>query len=421
MSEAHAKLSPSGAHKWMACPGSVAMESQIADRPTIWSQEGTAAHELGSKMLISGAGKSDAEALIGTETILVGDHEWPITQEMVDAVWSYVKLVREYAGDTPILVEQRLSFSETIGVPDQFGTSDAVILKGDEIIVVDLKYGMGVRVDAEENEQAQLYALGVLEEYGFLGDFKMVSMVICQPRLNHVSEWVIPVAELRAFGETAKKAAAVVLEAIAQADDPDVTDRGEYLYDAMYLFPGEDQCRFCRAKATCPALRATVLEIVSEGSVGAAMFEDLTDGVTALLDNRSVDYIASAMGKVGLVEDWCKAIRAETERRLFDGQDVTGFKLVAGRQGARKWIDEKDAEAAFKSFRLKQEEMYDFSLISPTTAEKLLKDKSPKRWDRVSKLVTRADGKPSVAPVTDKRPAITVGVVAGVFDDISAD
>jgi hypothetical protein len=123
------------------------------------------------------------------------------------------------------------------------------------------------------------------------------------------------------------------------------------------------------------------------------------------------------MAKVGLVEDWCRAVRAEVERRLLAGKDVEGFKLVTGKKGNRQWADGPTVENLFKSFRLKQNEMYKFDLISPTAAEKLLKD-NPKRWSKVQEHITQSDGKPSVAPASDKRPALDIQSVAEDFRDL---
>jgi hypothetical protein len=151
--------------------------------------------------------------------------------------------------------------------------------------------------------------------------------------------------------------------------------------------------------------------LVSESATAA----DFADLVVGTVDTTSGDnFLSHAMASVGLVEEWCKAVRAETERRLLAGTSVDGFKLVQGRRGSRKWADPAAAEALLKSFRLRQEEMYDFSLISPTTAEKVLKS-SPKRWVKACGLITQSEGKMSVAPASDPRPAMAITATADDF------
>jgi hypothetical protein len=367
----------------MRCPGSLLLEEKLPDTSSVYADEGTAAHEVGAWILASDLDEATARKVVGELGVEVNGKVWPITDDMIDHCLDYAKLVREYASGSPILVERRLEFSHVVDVPGSFGTSDAVILGDDTLFVVDLKYGMGVKVDAMDNEQLQLYALGALKEYEFLGDFQFVQMVIHQPRLNHVGEYVVTVPELLAFGQRAKEAAAMALT-------PNAT-----------LVPGEKQCRFCKAKATCPALREEVLDIVA---ADASDFDALT--ANNVRTDGDTDYLSVAMDKVSLVEDWCKAIRAEVERRLMASQDVPGYKLVEGRQGNRAWADKEATEAMFQSWRLRKDEMYDFSLISPTKAEKLL---TPARWEKAQSLITRSAGKPSVAPVTDRRPAISGG------------
>ena len=392
----HAKLSPSGAHRWMACPGSVTLEADFPDTSSAYAREGTAAHELAAMVLEDPS--STANHYVGKK-IAFDDHGeevvWPITKEMADYVDDYVNFVRERAVGKILHVECKLSIGHITGEDGATGTSDVVIIDREQeaIEVIDLKYGMGVRVDAENNEQMQFYALGALYEYELISDFSWVTMVIHQPRLNHVSEWNIPVDQLRRFEDEARHAADKVR------------------WEEPTFNPSEKQCRFCKAKATCPALRAEVTEIVG----GAATLDEFTPQT---VDSQSGDnYLPVAMSKVGLVEDWCKAVRAEVERRLLAGQTVDGYKLVEGRKGNRTWSDEDAVTALFKSFRLRQEEMYDLKLISATKAEKLLKE-NPKRWAKTEQLITRSDGKPSVAPATDKRPAMDVKPVLDDFQGL---
>ncbi len=392
----HAKLSPSGAHRWMACPGSVTLEADFPDTSSAYAREGTAAHELAAMVLEDPS--STANHYVGKK-IAFDDHGeevvWPITKEMADYVDDYVSFVRERAVGKILHVECKLSIGHITGEDGATGTSDVVIIDREQeaIEVIDLKYGMGVRVDAENNEQMQFYALGALYEYELISDFSWVTMVIHQPRLNHVSEWNIPVDQLRRFEDEARHAADKVR------------------WEEPTFNPSEKQCRFCKAKATCPALRAEVTEIVG----GAATLDEFTPQT---VDSQSGDnYLPMAMSKVGMVEDWCKAVRAEVERRLLAGQTVDGYKLVEGRKGNRAWSDEGAVEQLFKSFRLRQEEMYDFKLISATKAEKLLKA-NPKRWAKAEQLITRSDGKPSVAPATDKRPAMDVKPVLDDFQGL---
>jgi hypothetical protein len=380
----------------MACPGSVTLEADIPDSSSAYAREGTAAHELAAMVLEDTS--STANDYVGKK-IAFNDHGedvlWPITKEMAEYVDDYVKFVRERAEGKILHVECKLSIGHITSEDGATGTSDVVIIDREQeaIEVIDLKYGMGVRVDAEHNAQMQMYALGALYEYELISDFSWVTMVIHQPRLNHVSEWNIPVDQLLRFGDEARNAA----------------DRVRW--EEPTFNAGEKQCRFCKAKAVCPALRAEVTEIVG----GAATLEDFTPEV---VDSQTGDnYLPMAMSKVGMVEDWCKAVRAEVERRLLAGQTVDGYKLVEGRKGNRAWSDEGAVEQLFKSFRLRQEEMYDFKLISATKAEKLLKE-NPKRWAKTEQLITRSDGKPSVAHATDKRPAMDVKPVLDDFQGL---
>ncbi|KJO46336.1 DUF2800 domain-containing protein [Klebsiella aerogenes] len=402
MPDVHARLSPSSAHRWMRCPGSLALESTQPDKSSAFAEEGTRAHELAEKILNG--------RLQGFE------HQGGTDPEMHDYVLRYVDAVWTLAEGNELMVEQRVDFSHIVGVENSFGTADAVVIVGNELQIHDLKYGRGVQVDAEQNEQLQLYALGALEQFNLLYDFDSVRLFIHQPRLNHVSEWALSVEELEAFGQRAQEAAAnvIVMFNIAECE-------GVNTLPLENFTPGEKQCRFCKASAICTAREQFHMQTV------AGDFDDLTAPIGELVTSAIArvpmltnEQLAEIYGQADFLESWLKAIRDRVNSELNAGHPVPGFKLVTGKQGNRAWRDEVEAEELLKSFRLKQDQMYSQKVISPTQAEKLLKKESPRRWTKVEALITRSDGKPTIAPESDPRPALNVNPVND-FDDVSED
>lgn len=407
---AHAALSPSSASRWLHCPGSIAASRGIEDHGSDFAAKGTAAHFLAEQCLTHG---HPADHFRGREIVLTAKdcgfcsdldsetilHRFVVGDELIENVQKYVDFVRSIDGE--LLVEQRLPLTVITGEPMAFGTADAVILAGDELVIVDLKYGRGVQVDAVGNEQLAIYALAALREYEILGDFQRVRLAIVQPRLGHISEWVLPVdgdkaPTLRAFAEHIAPRCERAL-AIVQGAEPTVAD----------FSPGEKACQWCKAKATCQALADKVLTTVADD------FVDTDEPIAPQIEHaphRTFDNttLGNMLAAVGLVEQWCAAIRAAAEEELLAGRPVPGFKLVEGRAGARKWADPAEAEAMLKQMRLKDDELYDRTLISPTTAEKLHKAGriGPRQWPRVLEAITRASGKPTVVPESDKRPAL---------------
>jgi hypothetical protein len=401
----------------MHCAASVPLERAAPGRSTIYAAEGSVAHLIASNLLLD----PDYFVPVG-QTIIYEGHSILVTRDMQEYVADYVKLVQGYARDGTLLVDQKVDFSRYVGKPGQKGTADAIIVKHRTLIMIDLKYGIGVPVFASNafhedgtiemvepyllvNEQLGLYGLGSYDIASLIDEIDEIVLVIHQPRLNSVSEFVIETEQLLKFGERANAAARRVEEALA------LQEQGALQADSPYFVPGEKQCRFCDAKTTCPALREEVMLYSSGYTVmSPTSVEEFAQFVPVTPDADSLNsYLSIAMKKVGLVEDWCKAIRAEIERRLLLGQPVEDWKLVEGKMGNRSWIDAKEAEAFMRADLLLADDLvYDKSVVSPTTAEKHLKKKHPDDWAALQALITRRPGKPSVAPATDPRPALTL-------------
>lgn len=423
MAEAHSTYGASGFEAAMLCPGKPVMEAGLPDTSNAYSREGTAAHTLLEWCLTE---DRTPDAYAGRIIEVEGD-KFVVDEDMIDHVgWARAQIV-DYAAGNLVLAETRVCYAEAIGVdPEQgWGTADVIIPRDDELIVIDLKYGRGVEVSAERNPQMMLYGLGALAHCdGILGEFKRVRLVVLQPRVSRrPSEWDCSVEELRQW---AASEAWDAVERRQQAEGTSTQAATDGQWEEHFLTPGEKQCRFCKAKATCPALRNEVASTIvgvtpaSPEEFGLVIDEEGARVAVGGLKDDTPDWLSLALSKVDLIEDWCKAVRAEAERRLLAGQSVPGWKLVPGKKGARQWVDAQDAEAMLKSMRLKLEEMYDLKLISPTSAEKLVKAEKigPRQWTKLQSLITQSEGKPHVAPVSDPRPALEIRPVAEDFETL---
>lgn len=416
----HAKRSPSGADKWMVCAGSLVLEEGCPDKPNPYADEGTAAHLLGDTCLSTG---DQAVKHIG-RTIIIGPKldgtgesaefetarptiaervRYEVTPEMASNVQQYLDAVRMMSDGGALFVEQDVPISDYTLEEGATGRSDAIaITPGGELQIHDLKYG---RQAVPPGRQLKLYALGAVKVFGDFQEFDKIRLVIHQPRAGGVSEEVLMLPELLEFGEEVR-GRAHVCDQVAAAPDT-VLD---------YLHPGEKQCQWCRAKATCPALEEEVREAIEVD------FDDVTEDLVEAPKKYTEAQLSAKMAACDLIEDWIKAVRARVESELLAGRPVPGYKLVQGKRGNRAWSDPAAAEAMLKGFRLKIEEIYDMKLISPTTADKLMGPKgsepSPRRWAKLSELITQAEGAPHVAPESDKRPALTFDASAD-FDSLN--
>ena len=408
----HAKLSPSGAHRWMPCPGSVVLEAQYPDESSAYAAEGSVAHDIATGVL------TDPDYVIPVgEVVEYEGHKILVSREMAGYIEDYAHFVNELAKGGSLLVENDVSIGQMTGEEGATGRGDVIIVKPKHFDLVDLKYGMGVKVYASDdgriNPQLGMYALGALYDLDYLDDFETVSVHIYQPRINHHDSHTVTVTELREFEAEVNAAAARAHKAV------ELAEAGETETDLLakgYFSPGEKQCKFCKAKANCMALREDVMLNVGGTVTSPATAAEFAEFVPIEVDATTGDnYLSIAMEKVALVELWCSATREELFRRLASGAEVPGWKLVAGKQGNRSWTDPTKVEEIMKkSFRLKDADAYVQKLISPTQAEKLLKS-SPGRWERLQDFVTRKAGVPSVAPASDPRPAISISATEADF------
>ena len=363
----HATLGASNAHRWLVCPGSVAAEDGLPNTSSAFATEGTTAHELAELALSTSTAALDAYA----------------DQEMAEFVRVYVDHVNRLAhGASHVEFEARVSYQNWVA--GGFGTADAVILRGDTIHVCDLKYGMGVRVDAEQNPQAMLYGLGAYSELDMFSEVRRVVVHIIQPRLDHISEWEISVPDLLRWAEWVKQRA----EATQDPDAP--------------RLPGEKQCRFCRAKSSCAALKTMAEDAIMSS------FDDLDNMPKA--NTLTPDQMRKALDAKPLIEAWLSAIEAQAKTALTSGENFPGYKLVEGRAN-RKWIGDTRAVEQRLIDLLDTKAFTEPTLISPAQAEKAL---GKAKAAVIADLITKPQGSPTLAREDDKRPAI-----GATIDDFS--
>lgn len=486
----HAFNSPSAMDASSLCNLKPWREMEFPESTNDSADEGTAAHFLQEQCLEQ---KVDAAHFHGTRIKVENGHaefhqggKWPVGPDFTREVQNSLDVIHSLADGATIYPEQKLpisfitneyrvkvtgaiAFKHDSGayvdiltgqvyaeteVEEVTGTSDVIIVKGKKLIAADLKYGRGVQVNAVGLKQLLMYGAAAVREFDMLGEIEEIELHILQPRLNHFDVWRMSIDEMNER-----------IEEIRQTSNRILSGPND-----LKAVPGEKQCRFCKASATCKERTEHTLEIIvgefvdldkgfvkvempqaekllaqsfgvkpaaisfhgfetdPHGNVSTEHFtvkkpsirpslEAATEAVATADDER----LATLMDAADMIEGFAKAVRAEVERRLLAGSFTDArYKLVEGRQGARAWTDEAEAEAALKAMRLKTDEMYDRKVISPTSAEKLLGEANKRKWAKLQPLITRSDGKPSVAPASDKRPALSMAI-AEQFEDLSAE
>lgn len=372
---AHARFSPSAAHRRLNCPPSLVLEEQFQDEESAYAAEGSAGHAL-------------AEHLIKKHLKIrskrpVSDYYSDDLLEAVDEYVSYVINEIEEAKRTckaPIFsVEQRLDASEY--VDECFGTADMVIVTDKVAHIIDLKLGKGVAVFAEENPQLMIYGLGILSMAEILYDVEIVRMTIFQPRLNNSSTWDIAPDDLKNWGEEVLK------------------PRGAMALMGAGDFKSGNWCRFCKARNQCRARAEQFLELAK-----------LEFKAPALL---SEEEIAEVLKVSDELSKWASDVYAYAqEQAIVHGKEWSGFKLVEGRSNRKYSSEEEVAEAAMAAG---YKDIYKSSLVTITEMERLM---GKKEFNKIlGHLVYKPQGKITLVPESDKREAINNTTAAAEFQE----
>lgn len=387
MPKKHALLSPSGGKRWLTCTPSAKLESMLPDSTSEYADEGTAAHALSELLIGYAVGKvSKADYRWQIEVIKkqrhysVSMHDY--CQEFKTYVLERYNECRAKDSSTIILIETRVDL--TAYIPGGFGTADIIIISEGKLILIDLKYGQGVPVSSEENEQLMIYALGIIKKYTFIFDFKVAELHIYQPRINNTSSWTVAVSNLL------KWAKEVLIPGALAASKGE----GDFV-------PGE-HCRFCRAAAPCEARKEYMLN---------AFKPKLIPGVI------TPDQVAEVLSIQADMKAWLTAVEGYALTEAVEkGTKWPGFKLVEGR--ANRFVkDETKVIEVLQEQKIAKSDYTKTEMLGITGLENLLGKK--KFNELLGEFVATPKGKPTLVPAADKRPELNNP--DSVFDSIVFD
>lgn len=375
----HALLSASSSHRWLNCNPSARLEQEFADRETEAAAEGTAAHALAEHKLRKALKMRTKKPISKYDS----DEMDAYTDGYVEFVLEQLAEAKKDCKDPLILVEQKLDFS--CFVPDGFGTGDCIIIADKTLHIIDLKYGQGILVEAEGNPQMMLYALGALRLFGSLYDIETVSMTIYQPRRENVSTWSIPVDALMEWTENTLK------------------PKAELAFKGEGEFQPGSWCTFCKAAVKCRARAEAKLQLAQyEFAMPPLLTDEEIEDILARLDDLT---------------KWANEIQAYAQNAAINhGKNWRGFKLVESRTN-RKYTDEEAVAQAAKDAGY--HDIYKHSLITITEMERLMGKKT--FAEVLGALVVKPQGKPTLVPASDKRPAITSSGAKQDFTELTEE
>lgn len=375
----HAVLSASSSHRWLNCNPSARLEQEFEDRSSEAAEEGTAAHALAEHKLRKALKLRSKKPVSAYDS----DEMDGYTDDYVAFVLEQFEQTKQLCQDPKILIEQKLDFS--CYVPDGFGTGDCLIVADKLLHIIDFKYGQGVLVEAEENPQMMLYALGALRIFDHLYDIEEVSMSIFQPRRENVSTWTISVENLMDWVENTLKPRA------ARA----YKGEGEYI-------PGP-WCTFCKAAVKCRARAEEKLQLAKYEFAPPPLLTDVE--------------IEDILSRLDDLTKWANEIAAYAQDAAVNhGKHWEGFKLVEGRTN-RKYTDEASVITAARAAGYT--DIFKKSLIPITEMEKLMGKKT--FASVLGGLIVKPQGKPTLVPASDKRPAIITQNANQDFTEITEE
>lgn len=374
----HARLSASSAFRWINCPGSVALSDQCpAPASSSYADEGTLAHAIGELKLRYVNDEISKRQLNAKMKPLLQNEYY--CGEMEEATSYYADAVieaLEAAGeDAELMIEQQFSLDRW--VPEGFGTSDAVVIGGGVIQVIDLKYGKGIKVDARNNPQLRLYGLGAANLFDSLYDFDTVRMTIIQPRLDHISTEELPLSELLAWAED------------------DVKPRAQMAMDGTDYTAVGDWCRFCPAKAVCRKRAEYNLSIAKDDFKKPPLLSD--------------EEIGEVLRRADELQHWVKDVGDYALEQALAGKQYDGWKLVEGRS-VRKYADDLKVAEALKAAGYDEAMLYERKLYGISAMEKIVGKK--RLTETLGDLIVKPAGKPVLVPESDKREAINTAEAA---------
>jgi hypothetical protein len=381
---AHARLSPSAAHRWFACPGSIRMSEGMPNESGVFAAEGTAAHTLAAYCLEHGF---DAGRFLGAvagpdgvnddvAAIADGETTFEVDDEMADAVQTYLDLCRQFmVAPWEPEIEQRLDLRAVH--PDVFGTGDFISYHAETkaLVVIDYKHGKGVPVDVQDNEQLLTYALGAALRYHNRG-LSGIDLYVVQPRCPHPDG---PIRHARYDTVELLEYRIRLADAAKATEAPDAP-----------LVAG-DWCRFCPAAGVCPALREKATALAEA---------EFSNDVASL----SPDKVGEIMRQASLLKDWIKRVEAHAQMEAQHGRMPTGFKLVAKR-ATRKWKSPADAQTYLRSVvELDDEQIFaEPKMKSPAQVESLIGKKRKAELDGLWEAISSGA---NLVPVDDPRPEL---------------